>query len=79
MEKVRQFLDGHTDGQVVQLGDFCGSRESWQYFMQHMIKKEEMRKIRILLGNHDSGVPLRHDLSLQDYAESKDGDIVAIR
>lgn len=79
MERVHSFLSQHPDGQVIQLGDFCGSRESWQYFIQHMIKKEEMGKVRILLGNHDSGVPLRHDLSLQDYAESKDGDIITIR
>ncbi len=44
-----------------------------------MISEETKKRVRILLGNHDGGIPLRHRLSLQDYAESSDGDIITIR
>lgn len=79
MDRVHEFLNKHPDGQIIQLWDFCGAKESWEYFLRDMISKEIQKKVRILLGNHDDGVPLRDKLSLQDYAESQDGDIISIR
>jgi hypothetical protein len=79
LEKVRAFLSENPEWRVIQLWDFCWAPGDFAYFLRSMIREEEIKRIQIVKWNHDDGVPTRHEMSLQDFWTSDDGDILTIR